>query len=236
LGKTRLSIKRLVSLVDRRTLARAKDLYPFGVHPRDLSEVVRQGLLVKVGRGLYSRKGLATDFEHQIVLACLRVPHGVVCLRSALACHGILPHDSGPIWVAINRRAKKPIVDGLKLRFVRFSGPALTQGIVNTRINGVPVRIYSAAKTIADCLKYRKKIGSRFVAGILQEAIAGKKCSEQRLRHFAKICRVGKLVASAYSMQTALVPQSSMQEQRNRKAVRMKTILGTLVPWRRCST
>jgi predicted transcriptional regulator of viral defense system len=100
--------------------------------------------------------------------------------------------------MAIDRKAKKPVVDGLKLRFVRFSGQALTQGVVNMKIDGVPVRIYSAAKTITDCLKYRRKIGSDFTARILREGIAGKKCSEQRLRHFAKICRVGKLVHAAY--------------------------------------
>jgi predicted transcriptional regulator of viral defense system len=89
----------------------------------------------------------------------------------------------------------------VNLRFVRFSSLALTQGVVNLKIKGVPVRVYSVAKTIADCLKYRRKIGRKFAAEILQEAIAGNKCSEQRLRHFAKICRVGKLVQAAYSMQ-----------------------------------
>jgi hypothetical protein len=101
--------------------------------------------------------------------------------------------------MAIDRNAKKPGVDGLKLRLVRFSGLALTQGVVNTKIDGVPVRIYSAAKTVADCLKHRRKIGSDLAARILQESIAGKKCSEQRLRHFAKICRVYKLVHAAFS-------------------------------------
>jgi predicted transcriptional regulator of viral defense system len=101
--------------------------------------------------------------------------------------------------MAIDRKTKKPVVDGLKLRFVRFSGHALTQEVVNTKIDGVPVRVYSAAKTVADCLKYRRKMGSDLAARILQESIAGRKCSEQRLRHFAKICRVYKLVHVAYS-------------------------------------
>lgn len=198
--KPQLSMKRLLSIVDNRVVVRASELYRFGAHPHDLSRAARQGLLLKFGRGLYSRKGFPTDFEHQIVLACTRIPHGIVCLQSALAWHSILPRDPGPIWIAINRRAKKPIVDGLKLRFVRFSGHALTQGVVNTKVGGVPVRIYSAAKTIADCLKYRRKIGSRLAARILEESIVRMKCSEQRLRHFAKICRVYKLVHAAYSV------------------------------------
>ena len=198
LATTRLSMKRLVSIVEKRAVVRARELYPFGFHPHDLSKAARQGLLVKIGRGLYTRRDFPSNFQHQVALACLRIPHGVVCLQSALAWHGILPGDSGHIWIAIDRKAKKPVVDGLKLRFVRFSGQALTQGVVNAKIDGVPVRIYSAAKAVADCLKYRRKIGKGLAAQILRETIAGKKCSEQRLRHFAKICRVGKLVHAAY--------------------------------------
>jgi predicted transcriptional regulator of viral defense system len=200
LPRTRLSIKRLVALVDRRAVARAKDLYVYGVHLHDLSTALRGGLITKVGRGLYCRKSFPADFEHQIVLACFRVPSGIVCLRSALAWHGILPRDSDHIWMAIHHKAKEPIVDGLKVRFVRFSGQAFTQGVVNAKIEGIPVRIYSAAKTVADCLKYRRKIGVRLAARILQESIAGQKCSEQRLRDFANICRVYKLVHAAYSV------------------------------------
>jgi len=101
--------------------------------------------------------------------------------------------------MAVDSKAKKPVVDGLNLCFVRFSGDALTQGIVNTKIDGVPVRIYSAAKTVTDCLKQRRTIGSDRAAQILRESIAGKKCSKQRLRYSAKICRVYKLIHVAYS-------------------------------------
>jgi predicted transcriptional regulator of viral defense system len=187
-------MKRLISILNKQTVVRASELYRSGVHPQKLSRAVQRGLLLKIGRGLYVCKDFRADFERQIVLACKRVPNGVVCLESAAKYHDILPLNSDSIWMAIDFKAKKPVVDGLRLRFVRFSGEALTQGVVNTKINGVPVRIYSAAKTVADCLKYRGKIGGDLAAQILRESIAGKKCSEQRLRHFAKICRVYKLV------------------------------------------
>jgi predicted transcriptional regulator of viral defense system len=77
--------------------------------------------------------------------------------------------------MAIDFKAKKPVAGGLKLRFVRFSGQALTQGVENIRIDGVPIRIYSAAKTIADCLKYRKKLGGNLAAKVLRESIARRK-------------------------------------------------------------
>ncbi len=78
------------------------------------------------------------DIERQILLATTRVPHGVVCLESALMFHRLMPADAGPIWMAISPRARKPIVNGQLLRFVRFGGNALAQGVINTRIDGVP--------------------------------------------------------------------------------------------------
>jgi hypothetical protein len=84
---------------------------------------------LKIGRGLYARKDFFADFERKIMLACKRVPNGIVCLKSAVRFHGLLPLDSASIWMAIDFKAKKPVAGGLKLRFVRFSGQALTQGI-----------------------------------------------------------------------------------------------------------
>lgn len=193
-------MKRLVSIAHKKTVLRARDFYRAGIHPQELRRAFQQGVLLKIGRGLYARKDFQAGFEQQILLACKRVPNGIVCLKSAAQYHGLISVKSGPVWMAIDFKAKKPVSNGLKLRFVRFSGPALTQGVINTKIDGVPIRVYSIAKTVSDCLKYRNKVGRKFAAGILQESIAAKKCSEQRLRHFAKICRVGKLVQAAYSM------------------------------------
>jgi predicted transcriptional regulator of viral defense system len=198
--RARVSTRSLVAIVEKRTVVRARDLYRSGIHPEALSRARRGGLFLKIGRGLYARKDFSADFERQIMLACKRVPHGIVCLKSAVRFHGVLPLDSASIWMAIDFKAKKPVPGGLKLHFVRFSGQALTQGVENRRIDGVPVRIYSAAKTIADCLKYRKKLGGNLAIRVLRESIDRRKCSEQRLRHFARICRVRKLVHAAYSL------------------------------------
>src|SRR6266481_6363951 len=198
--RAQVSMRSLVSIVEKRTVVRARDLYRSGIHPEALSRALQRGLLLKIGRGLYARKDFSANFERQIMLACTRVPNGIVCLKSALRFHNLLPLDSGSIWMAIDPKAKKPVVNGQRLRFVRFSGQALTQGVVNTRIDGVPVRIYSAAKTIADCLKYRRKIGGNLAVKVLRESIDRRKCSEQRLRHFARICRIRKLVHAAYSL------------------------------------
>src|SRR5258707_12213071 len=103
-------------------------------------------------------------------------------------------------------KARKPVVNGQLLRFVRFGADALTQGVINTRIDGVPVRVDSVAKTVADCLKYRKRIRPNLAQLALEECIVHRKCSIERLRHFAKICRVAKLVQAAYSSPPRATP------------------------------
>ena len=197
---------RLVSIIHELSIVRARDLSKYGIHPEVLKRAVHRGLVAKVGRGIYTRKDLVIDIERQILLAMKRVPHGVVCLESALMFHGFLPTGPGPIWMAIHPKARKPVVNGQLMRYVRFGGHALTQGVINTRIDGVPVRVYSVAKTVADCLKYRKRIRPNLAQQALEECIVHRKCRIERLRHFAKICRVAKLVQAAYSSAPRATP------------------------------
>lgn len=187
----------LVSIVQGASIVRPRDLAKYRVHPEVLKRAAQSGLIVKVGRGIYTRKDFAMDIERQILLAVKRVPHGVVCLESALMFHGLLPTGAGPIWMAIHPKARKPIVNGQLLRFVRFGGDAWTQGVINTRVDGVSIRVYSLAKTVADCLKYRKKIRANLALQMVENCIAQKSCSLERLRHFAKLCRVRKLAVRA---------------------------------------
>ena len=83
---------------------------------------------------------------------------------------------------------------GLDIRFVRFSGQALTQRVLNTRMRGEAVRVYSVAKTVADCLKYRRKLDTELLTEAVGEALLQTKCTRARLLHFARICRVEKRV------------------------------------------
>jgi len=187
-------LKRLRALAERWTILSSSELRERGIHHQIVKRAVERGVLTKLDRGLYLASDCVLDLQHRIIVACKRVPHGVVCLETSLRFHGILHSNSDVIWMAIHRKARKPVVKGVAVRFVRFSGDALTQGVVNTRINGVPVRVYSVAKTVADCLKYRNKIGVLVAMHILRESIRQKKCSRERLLHFARICRVSRLV------------------------------------------
>lgn len=189
-------INRMRKLALRQRVVSNRELRARGIHHEVVRRAVQAGLLTRLDRGLYRSSNSALDFENRIVLACQRIPHGVVCLESALRFHGIFKSNSDVIWMAIDRKARKPTVQGLRLHFVRFSGDALTQGVVNTRIDGIPVRVYSVAKTVADCFKYRNKIGLEIATRSLQESLRQRKCSRERLQHFAKICRVGRILNS----------------------------------------
>lgn len=192
-------LERLRARAAESGVIRASDLKKHRIHHEMLRRAINHRLLTRVDRGLYASTNSPDDLEQQIILACKRVPHGVVCLESALQFHGILPSTPGPVWMAVDRKARKPKVDGRRLRFVRFSGSALTQGVLNIRIEGVHVRIFSTAKTVADCLRYRNKIGIETAIRAFQSSVRLKKCSRERLAHFAEICRVGSLVRQIYA-------------------------------------
>jgi predicted transcriptional regulator of viral defense system len=113
--------------------------------------------------------------------------------------------------MAIDRKARKPIVNGLEIRFVRFSGQALKQGVLNTRIAGEAVRIYSVAKTVADCLKYRRRIGIETAMHAFQTSSRLNKCSRERLVHFANICRVARQIHLLYTFEQNLHKQEAIE-------------------------
>jgi predicted transcriptional regulator of viral defense system len=187
-------VSRLYALAERGPVIRSSELKKFGIHRQTLKGAVDRGVLKKISWGLYVRPEIHLDLNHRVILACRRVPHGVVCLESAFCFHGVVSTKSDVIWMAISHKARKPAVTGLDIRFVRFSGQALTQGVVNTRIDGQPVRVYSVAKTVGDCLKYRRKLDGAVLSKALDEAIRQTKCSRERLLHFARICRVEKIL------------------------------------------
>jgi len=149
---------------------------------------------MKIGRGTYISSDM--DFSENIGLAQVakRVPHAVVCLLSALLFHDIgtqLPHE---VWIAIDRKAAKPRLQYPPVRVLRFSGKALSEGIEEHVIEGVTVGVYNKAKTVADCFKYRKKIGLDVAIEALKNCRQRKLCSNDELWKYSKICRVSNVM------------------------------------------
>ncbi|MDB4997298.1 MAG: hypothetical protein JWM74_4730 [Myxococcaceae bacterium] len=143
----------------RKSVLRSRDFEAHGVSRVALSRLVAEGTLERLGRGLYTvPRGKVTE-HRTLVEASVRVPKGVVCLLSALQFHKLSTQSPHEVWLAIDVKARKPVVDWPPIRIVRFSGPALTHGVDAHTLEGVEVHITSAAKTVADCFKYRNKIG-----------------------------------------------------------------------------
>jgi predicted transcriptional regulator of viral defense system len=134
-----------------------------------------------------------TEF-HSLEEACKRVPHGIVCLLSALRFHGLTTQAPFEVWLAIDRKARLPRLGALPLRIVRFSGRALKEGVEEHRIEGVPVKTYNPAKTVADCFKYRNKIGLDVALEALRDCRRQRKCTNDELWRYAKVCRVANVM------------------------------------------
>ena len=163
-----------------------------GIHHEYLRQMCVKGELVRVGRGLYSLPDADVTVHHGLAQAAKAVPKGVICLLSALRFHEIGTQAPHEVWMALDRRAARPRARHPKTRIVRFSGKALTEGVDEHTIEGVQVRIYDPAKTVADCFKYRNKIGLDVALEALREVLRSRKCSTDELWKYAKICRVTK--------------------------------------------
>jgi predicted transcriptional regulator of viral defense system len=187
--------QRVLSLPRRAGVLRPRDLVEHDIPRQYLSLLERRGLIRRTGRGLYvladSRK--VTE-NHTIAQACKRVPSGVVCLLSGLRLHHLTTQAPFEVWMALDPKDWLPKVDHPLIRFVRFSGAALTDGVERRVMEGVEVRFYNAAKTVADCFKYRNKIGLDVALEALRECRRNRKAAMDDLWHFAKICRVSNVM------------------------------------------
>lgn len=185
---------RLLKLARRQPILRVRDVLAAGIHPEHLRRMHQRGVVERACRGVY--RLVDADYTEHLSLAevAKRVPHGVVCLLSALLFHGIgtqLPPD---VWLAVDRRAARPASMNPRLRVARMSGKAFTEGIEQRRIEGVPVQVYCPAKTVVDCFKFRNKVGLDVALEALRDGWRSRKLKLADLVHFAKICRVDKVM------------------------------------------
>lgn len=159
-----------------------------------LARLARAGKVERVARGLYVRPNPKPTKHHTLVEAAVRVPHGIVCLLSALSFHGLTTQSPHEVWMAIDVKARKPRTDWPPLRIVRFSGVALEHGVEHHRIERVDVRITSRAKTVADCFKYRNKLGLDVALEALRSYLRSRGRSVDALMEAAAVCRVKHVI------------------------------------------
>jgi predicted transcriptional regulator of viral defense system len=151
--------KAALQLARENGLVRPRDLASRGIPRVTLTRLVRTGRLARIGRGLYALPDREITEHQGLAETAKRVPQGVVCLLSALRFHGLTTQDPFEVWLAINRRARRPQQDHPPLRIVRFAARALVDGVEEHEIEGVRVRVTSPARTVVDCFRYRSKIG-----------------------------------------------------------------------------
>jgi predicted transcriptional regulator of viral defense system len=186
--------KRILELAHESGIVSTVEVRSQGIHHEYLRQLCKEGKLVLVGRGLYSLPDADVTVHHGLAQARKAIPKGVICLLSALRFHEIGTQAPHEVWVAIDRRAARPRAKSPRMRIVRFSGKSLTEGIDEHNVEGVLVRIYNPAKTVADCFKYRNKIGLDVALEALREAIRARRCTTDELWRYAKICRVTEIM------------------------------------------
>ncbi len=187
-------VQKLIAHVRKSGVVRARELSELGIPTVYLTRLVRDGRLERIGRGLYRLPDSETTEHFTLIQAAKKVPHGVICLLSALSFHQITSQFPHQIWMAIERGKWEAGTKELPLRFFEFSGQSFHEGIEVHDIQGVPIKVYRPPKTVADCFKYRNKIGLEVALEALRECRRERKCTPGDLWYFARVCRVANVM------------------------------------------
>ncbi|MGI8783636.1 MAG: type IV toxin-antitoxin system AbiEi family antitoxin domain-containing protein [Acidobacteriota bacterium] len=190
----RTKTEKLLDLVHRRHIVRPRDLAAVGIPRNYLGRLVHRGQLQRVERGLYTASTV-TPSEHMSLLEVShKVPKAVICLLSALRFHEIGTQAPFEVWIALDGKAWSPKVSYPPVRIVRLSRQALRFGVGKHRVGGGTIRVFTPAKTVADCFKFRHKIGTDVAIEALRDCYRQKKTSMEELWAAAKVCRVANVM------------------------------------------
>ncbi|MGA7831041.1 MAG: type IV toxin-antitoxin system AbiEi family antitoxin domain-containing protein [Terracidiphilus sp.] len=186
--------ERIMRYVRQHRIVRPRDIEAIGIPREYLLRLHSQGKLSRTGRGIYTLPDAAVTERHTYAEVAKRVPEAVLCLLSALAFHEITTQSPASVWIALGKGARKPAIVSPSLRVVRLTEPSLSEGIESQSVEGVTVRVYSAAKTVADCFKFRNKIGLDIAIEALKDCLRQKKATVNEIYRYAKVCRVSNVI------------------------------------------
>jgi predicted transcriptional regulator of viral defense system len=175
-------------------ILRTKEAIAKGIYSKDLAQMQKKGIVKKIGRGLYHLADMPTFAQPDISIIAKKIPQGVICLISALSFHEITTQIPHQVSIALKAGSEKPRLDFPPTKFFWFSGQAFSTGIEKHLIDNAEVKVYSAAKTIADCFKFRNKIGLDVAIEALKLARETKKASFDDIIKYARINRVEKVM------------------------------------------
>jgi predicted transcriptional regulator of viral defense system len=187
-------LQEAIRLVKKKGSIRPRDLRAHHIPPDYLDRLRRRGVIERVARGVYAWPGTEVTEHHALAEAARFVPAGVVCLLSALQFHGLTTQGPHEVWLALPNKAWVPKVKSPKLRVVRFSGPSLSEMIQPHELEKVTVRIYTPAKTVADCFKFRNTVGLDVAIEALRDGWRKRKATMDELWAAAKVCRMANVM------------------------------------------
>ena len=167
---------------------RPRDLRPLGVSFKQLQNLVSQGTVENIGNGLYRLLNVEVTELETVAMVVSAVPNAIVCLLTALRIHEIGTQSPHEVWIALDRKSRKPTRLPAKVRLVRFSGALLTYGVTRTKLLGVPTSITSPARTVVDCFRYRNKVGIDVAMEALRDSIRSRKTTVDEISRAAEVC------------------------------------------------
>ncbi|WP_228378204.1 type IV toxin-antitoxin system AbiEi family antitoxin domain-containing protein [Teredinibacter turnerae] len=186
--------QQILELARTQGLIRSRDISAQGLPRIALTRQVRDGQLVRVDRGLYALPNRQSSEHSSLAEVASKYPEGIICLLSALRVHELTTQSPFEVWLAIPHKGRAPKIDYPPLRIIRFSGKALTEGIEEHSVDGVTVKVSNVARTVADCFKFRNKIGLDVALEALREAWDSKRTSMDELWRYATILRVANIM------------------------------------------
>jgi predicted transcriptional regulator of viral defense system len=183
-----------IDLIKKKGIVRSSELTERGIPRVYITRLVNRGYARRVSRGLYEYIDREITEKTTIALVCKKIPNGVICLLSALEFHDMTTQMPRRIWIATDRETRIPRVKDLPVRVMRFSGAAMKEGIEEHKIEGVTVKVFNIAKTVADCFKFRNKVGLDVALEALREVRRKRLATSDDLWRYARICRVSKVM------------------------------------------
>ncbi|MEJ2051611.1 MAG: transcriptional regulator [Calditrichota bacterium] len=186
--------QKVLELFERKKIVRPKDLEEINVDIKYLYLLLEEGAVQKIGEGLYTLQYFSMNEKFSLIRVSKRIPDGVFCLLTALEFHEMTTQIPHKVWIALENSAYVPKVESVQLRVVRMSGDSLSAGISEYSIEGILAKIYTPAKTVADCFKFRNKIGLDIAIEALSDYIRDNRGTIDELWRYAKICRVQNIL------------------------------------------
>ncbi|MEJ1464949.1 MAG: type IV toxin-antitoxin system AbiEi family antitoxin domain-containing protein [Candidatus Sedimenticola sp. (ex Thyasira tokunagai)] len=187
-------IQKVVAYLKAHSVVRSRDMDRLGLPRTYLNRLANQGVIEKIGRGLYQWPEKDLGRYHSLVEVAKKMPKAVVALLSALSFHNLTTQNPSKIWLAIDRKAWRPEISYPPVRFLTMSGEVLRAGVEIHDVEGVSIKVFCPAKTVADCFKYRNKIGLDVALEALREGWSARKFTMDELLRYAEICRVKKVM------------------------------------------